>query len=1337
MAPREPSEGGLGRVSRLLDAAGSSISALRAEIAHIRVVPTKSKLQLAAPADASPVVPALSALAAGSLPHVATAGRPDVAPPSSGGAPLRFADMQAPPKEEDGSAGDEDGGWCGSPETPLIRAYRAAEGLGSPQGQPPTPNWQSVYEEIISHTPRVAAAALAAVARPAGSSSADAAAARSPFAEVAVPPAAAAAAPPSASAAAAAAVTAAAAAAVVVAAAAAQQSGGGRDLLRSAGDLPLREVLSELAELLSRGCSNPSTSGSAGGIDAGSAPGGLSAGSGWGLRNGPFTRLREPISSRGGARGGGLEAAAAKGPAKERRAGAHAEVLTQLRLVNAAAAFYRISVGSGSGGLPRQRVQAQAAKRRRRQQQQQQQQQALHALPAPFPNAQAGLLVAHAASPHPCSPWQRAVQGHLPALPPPQASSPHHRQAEPQPRPRAQSPTPRPAFGSALPRLPARDAAPRDVSAARPEALAVAEVHHERRMRALQARADRLAEVARAAAAARQRSLAYGRGGPHQPALARAASPPKARGRTGATSAVRSGAARSLSPPQRMVAAQPLPPFGKRGLPHGLGMQQASPPLPPAVSKTTFSISSMKPGEPPASPTRRPAMSTRLDLGALLAAAGPARAAAAPAPPRRGASSRASTAAARLSAGSLRLLTGGSRRLSTSSMRLLSGGSARSGASPTAARLPASPLRLMSRSSLLGAPPNPASPTATRLSVSSLLLSGGALASQAAVAAPARLDAGGLSSLHAAPHAVELAAAGWSSDAASCGASNASGGGTPGSFDALALQLPLPPPASWQQRPQWDVLPWQERAQPFEGQRCELPTRCAEARCDELYSCEDGLQGAPPQEQPHQQEHQQGTASPLAAGAAVAAAPFPPQPQPWRAVGPQHHAPLVPSRPAPPPPPPRKPAVERSVSTVATMVQAFEEASAAGEPLQVNDDSANDGCSTPRMASALDSRGDDDSGRRSRLATVVGAFRRRLASIRVRPEAGRAALTTAEAAAQSGFESPCAAKLPLRAPRAARPNAQQRSIEAVLADMRAELGGFNGTDARGSRAGSGGGEAKSLAPVQHQLLSKLQAEQRRAELERAAAGAAPRQQTTSSSGGGATGARREQRELRPPAARAGGAVRAAAHRRARSFAADLAALADTVKRASTKRAAAAVRTAPVAACTPRTAPGVALADTATGAEVLRLTAGRCSTVGDAASGLCVGALVSLGAPPPPPQDAPESGQQPQLAFVLGADGGLHVCTSAAPLACEATRVVRVALASFSWSPRSEAVEVVTAADARHGVAVSSERSWARLVAGLNAALLLGDAGPGAPAAALEALPIERMAWSPRVEGLLV
>jgi hypothetical protein len=328
------------------------------------------------------------------------------------------------------------------------------------------------------------------------------------------------------------------------------------------------------------------------------------------------------------------------------------------------------------------------------------------------------------------------------------------------------------------------------------------------------------------------------------------------------------------------------------------------------------------------------------------------------------------------------------------------------------------------------------------------------------------------------------------------------------------------------------------------------------------------------------------------------------------------------------------------------MVQAFEEAAQAGKSLQLGSSSSggSDPCySTPRTANSL-GRGDTGSPciRRSRLATVVSAFQRRLARIKVRPEA----------AVQSG-------------------------VEPAWTD------------------------------------------------------------------GAPSGARQ--------AARAGGAVRTVAHRRVRSLVADLAALADTVKLTSplgrrslpkhtSAPVARAAHTVPMssralATCVTHTAPGTPLAETEMGAEVLRLAAGRCSTVGVAAAALCIGALISLGTTPRAPQGATSLEEQPQLAFVVGADGALHVCTSGAPLPCEGTRVVRVALAEFS--SRHEVAEVVTAANARHGVAVSSERSWARLLAGLNAALLLSDAGPGAAAAALSSLPIERMPWSPRVEGVLV
>jgi hypothetical protein len=106
----------------------------------------------------------------------------------------------------------------------------------------------------------------------------------------------------------------------------------------------------------------------------------------------------------------------------------------------------------------------------------------------------------------------------------------------------------------------------------------------------------------------------------------------------------------------------------------------------------------------------------------------------------------------------------------------------------------------------------------------------------------------------------------------------------------------------------------------------------------------------------------------------------------------------------------------------------------------------------------------------------------------------------------------------------------------------------------------------------------------------------------------------------------------------------------------------------------------------------------------------------------------EEEEQGALHFLIGPRGALHVA-SAAPGA----RVERVVLAAGMWVPVGAQLEVVTACGERHGVLAPNEAEWAKLVAGLNAALLLGDAPAGG---GCDATPLADMVWSPRVEGVL-
>ncbi|GBG00481.1 hypothetical protein Rsub_13238 [Raphidocelis subcapitata] len=204
--------------------------------------------------------------------------------------------------------------------------------------------------------------------------------------------------------------------------------------------------------------------------------------------------------------------------------------------------------------------------------------------------------------------------------------------------------------------------------------------------------------------------------------------------------------------------------------------------------------------------------------------------------------------------------------------------------------------------------------------------------------------------------------------------------------------------------------------------------------------------------------------------------------------------------------------------------------------------------------------------------------------------------------------------------------------------------------------------------------------------------------------------------------------------------------------------------------------GLRLDATATGRAVLRYAARPGATVGSARRALCGGALVDASASPVPPSRQQLQQQQPQpqqrrprsrsrtpgsrpgsswlcfgspmvrdfepappsplstgrategaaLSFVIGPGGGLHVA-SGAPSA----RVERVVLVAGVWVPVGTQLEVITAAGERHGVMVPTEAEWAKLVSGLNAALLMAEGGEALAGAALEGMP-----WSPRVEGIL-
>jgi hypothetical protein len=105
----------------------------------------------------------------------------------------------------------------------------------------------------------------------------------------------------------------------------------------------------------------------------------------------------------------------------------------------------------------------------------------------------------------------------------------------------------------------------------------------------------------------------------------------------------------------------------------------------------------------------------------------------------------------------------------------------------------------------------------------------------------------------------------------------------------------------------------------------------------------------------------------------------------------------------------------------------------------------------------------------------------------------------------------------------------------------------------------------------------------------------------------------------------------------------------------------------------------------------------------------------------------------QLQFVIRPDGALHVATAARAASAAGARVDRVMLTSGVWVAGGEQLEIITAGGARHGVMAVSETSWAKLVAGLNAALLLADE---AGDARMRRTVVCDMDWSPRVEGVL-
>jgi len=106
--------------------------------------------------------------------------------------------------------------------------------------------------------------------------------------------------------------------------------------------------------------------------------------------------------------------------------------------------------------------------------------------------------------------------------------------------------------------------------------------------------------------------------------------------------------------------------------------------------------------------------------------------------------------------------------------------------------------------------------------------------------------------------------------------------------------------------------------------------------------------------------------------------------------------------------------------------------------------------------------------------------------------------------------------------------------------------------------------------------------------------------------------------------------------------------------------------------------------------------------------------------------AAEEVDQGPLRFLIGPAGGLHVASSAPE-----ARVERVVLAAGMWVPVGAQLEVVTAGGERHAVMVPDECEWAKLIAGLNAALLLADGAEW-----MQGTPVMEMVWSSRVEGIL-
>lgn len=96
-----------------------------------------------------------------------------------------------------------------------------------------------------------------------------------------------------------------------------------------------------------------------------------------------------------------------------------------------------------------------------------------------------------------------------------------------------------------------------------------------------------------------------------------------------------------------------------------------------------------------------------------------------------------------------------------------------------------------------------------------------------------------------------------------------------------------------------------------------------------------------------------------------------------------------------------------------------------------------------------------------------------------------------------------------------------------------------------------------------------------------------------------------------------------------------------------------------------------------------------------------------------------------LRFMVGPDGGLHV-GSPDPSA----RVIRVLLAAGTWAAGAPQVVLMTACGDRHALLVPAERAWAKLLLGLNAALLLADGGNE-----LASVLMINARWSCRIEGI--